>query len=134
MPGNTRTLDDPLPDFVEEYIETKVDPIIVTLRGIEFWVKDAKDTEKAKELFENLRIQAPEQMKAHTEVGAQLDALEDDDVATRAYDAVTAKETTLRDLLKRLSPLLKDLKGGRRRAKTGRRVRKGTRRGRRGHF
>ncbi len=72
-------------------------------------------------------------MKAHDEIATKLDALEDDAVAERAYDAVAKKESTLRDLLKRVTPLLKTLKGGRRlRTRKGRQVRKATRRGRSG--
>lgn len=130
---NARTIDDPLPEFVETYLETKVDPVIATLMQIEFQVKDAKDTEKAKALFDTLKTQGPAQMKAHDEIATKLDALEDDAVAQRAYDAVAKKESTLRDLLKRVTPLLKTLKGGRRlRTRKGRRARKATRRGRSG--
>lgn len=132
---NQRTIDTPLPDFVTEYVETKVDPVITTLMQLEFQIKDAKDLGKAKELFETLKLQGAEQMEGHDAIGAQLDALEDDALAERAYDAVANREATLRDLLTRVSPLLKDLMSGGRRLKTrkGRRARKGTRRGRRVH-
>jgi len=127
---NRRTIADPLPDVVTEYLETKVDPVIATLKQIEFQVKDAKNLETAKGLFETLKTQAADQMDGHDAIARQLEALDDDAVAERAYDAVADKESVLQDLLTRVTPLLKSLMGGRRTRK-GRRVRKATRRGRR---
>jgi hypothetical protein len=129
---NTRVLDEPLPEFVTDYLDNKVDPVIVTLNQIEFQVKDANDMKKAKELFETLKTQAKAHLEAQSVVRSQLATVEDDAVAERAYDALAKKETTLQELLKRVVPLLK---GGRRlKTRKGRRVKKGTRRGRRGHF
>lgn len=132
---NQRTIDDPLPDFVTEYLDTKVDAVIATLMQLEFQIKDAKDLEKAKALFETLKTQGADQMEAHDALAPKLEAIKDNAASKRAYDAVAKRESALRDHLKRVSPLIKDLmKGARRRATRGRRVRKATRRGRRGHF
>jgi hypothetical protein len=128
---NRRTLADPLPDVVTEYLETKVDPVVATLTQIEFQVKDAKNLEKAKELFETLKTQVADQMDGHDAVARHLETLDDDAVAERAYDAVSAKESAMQDLLARVTPILKTLMGGRRvKTRKGRRVRKTTRRGR----
>jgi hypothetical protein len=129
---NQRTLADPLPDVVTEYLESKVDPVVATLTQIEFQVKDAKNIAKAKELFETLKTQVADQMDGHDAVARHLETLDDDAVAERAYDAVAAKESLMQELLARVTPILKDLMNGGRRLKTrkGRRVRKTTRRGR----
>jgi hypothetical protein len=131
---NRRAIQDPLPEFVTEYIETKVEPVITTLKQIEFQVKDAKQLEKAKELFETLKTQAGDQMDGHEAIASQLEALEDNAVAERAYDAVSAAESRMQEVLARVTPLLQDLMSGGRRVKTrkGRRARKATRRGRSG--
>jgi len=129
---NRRTLADPLPDVVTEYLETQVDPVVATLTQIEFQVKDAKNLAKAKELFETLKTQVADQMDGHDAVARHLETLEDDALAERAYDAVSAKESAMQEVLARVTPILQDLmSGGRRRAKTGRRVQaRKTRRGR----
>jgi hypothetical protein len=128
---NRRTLADPLPDVVTEYLETKVDPVLATLTQIEFQVKDAKNLAKAKELFETLKTQAADQMDGHEAIARHLEALDDDAVAERAYEAVSEKESAMQERLARVTPILKTLMGGRRvKTKKGRRVRKTTRRGR----
>jgi hypothetical protein len=131
---NQRTIADPLPDGVTEYLETKVEPVLATLKQIEFQVKDAKNLEKAKELFETLKTQAADQMDGHDAIAIQLAAIQDNGTAERAYTAVSEKESAMQDLLTRLGPLLNDLMKGGRRLKTrkGRRVTKATRRGRHG--
>jgi hypothetical protein len=130
MPGNTRLIDDPLPEFVTTYLETDVDRLMTTLSAIEFQVKDAKDTEKAKALFQTLRTQMMAHQDALDAVKSEINTLSDAEGA-RALNVVSDKETAMLIKMVDLTPLLLDLKGGRRRAKTGRRVQaRTTRRGR----
>jgi len=125
-----RTIDEPLPEFVTTYLETDVDRLMATLSAIEFQVKDAKDTEKAKALFQTLRTQMMAHQDALDAVKSEIDTLSDAEAA-RALDVVSDKESAMLAKMVDLTPLLLDLQGGRRRAKTGRRARaRTTRRGR----
>lgn len=126
----SRTIDDPLPEVVTTYLETDVEPLMATLSAIEFQVKDAKDMEKAKALFQTLRTQMGAHQDALAAVKSEIDALPDAEAA-RALNAVSDKETAMLSKMVDLTPLLLELKGGRRKTKTGRRARKATRRGRR---
>jgi hypothetical protein len=142
MPGNTRLIDNPLPDFVEEYEDTVVGPMkqlvakmLVTLGHVTG--KGATVTEDDRKTYTKLHTELGEARDTwetkRKAVAAKADAIADDREYNRVMDALTALDVSLMQKVKELLPIHAALKKGGRRLKTkkGRRGTKGTRRGRR---
>ena len=127
----SRTIEEPLPEFVTTYLETVIDPILATLSGIEFQVKTVEDIPKAKELFQKLRNQMIAREEARETLTAEANKLSGAETA-RVLNAVSDKEEKMVAMLGKVMPLVAGLKGGR--TRKGRRARKATRRGRKARF
>lgn len=144
----SRTIDDPLPDFVGTYEDEAVSPLrrtalkILTTLG-HITGKGYTPTEEDKTTFRSLYEEMGAALEAwkpkHAAVAAEAAKIADDREYVRVMDALTKMEQAMMDTVKKVLPIreaLGPLKEGGRRSKTkkGRRVRKGTRRGRKGHF
>lgn len=131
---NTRTLDEPLPDFVTAYLETVVDPIRTRAKAIVDAAKDLS-VEDAMARKETLVSSAKKWNTERAALVEKIDTLSDSE-ATRVLNVLSEQEESMVAALKAAIRALGLEKGGRRLRKTrkGRRARKATRRGRRGHF
>ena len=129
---NTRTLDDPLPEFVTKYLETVVDPIRTRAKAIVDAAKDLS-VEDAMARKETLVSSAKKWNTERAALVEKIDTLSDSE-ATRVLNVLSEKEESMVAALRAAIQALGLKKGARRRATRGRRARKATRRGRRGHW